>query len=68
MRMSDRNAEGYADPTARSAIDKTAREEDRADARARAFIRAIYTLAGQSGYYLPGGIDIIDRRTGRRYH
>lgn len=66
--MSDRNAEGYADPTARSAIHKTAREEDRADARAREFIRAIYTLAGQSGYYLPGGVDIIDRRTGRRYH
>lgn len=66
--MSDRNAEGYADPTARNVIDKIAREESRADARARAFIRAIYTLAGQSGYFLPGGVDIIDRRTGKRYH
>lgn len=66
-RTNERNPEGYADPTAQSAVDHIRRMDSAEDRRVREFIAAIRTLAVQCGYTIVGHLDIIDRRTGRRY-
>lgn len=62
-----RNAEGYADPTAHTALSKVQSEADANDARVQQFIRSLKTLVDQSGYDLLARIEIRDRRTGRCY-
>jgi hypothetical protein len=61
------NPEGYADPTAYSALSAVQSEQDEADIRVQSFIRAVKTIVDQSGYDLLARIEIKDRHTGRCY-
>lgn len=61
------NPEGYADPTAHTALSKIQGEMDSDDARVQQFIRSLKTIVDQSGYDLLARIEIRDRRTGRCY-
>lgn len=62
-----RNPDGYADPTAHTALSKIQGEMDANDARVQQFIRSLKTLVDQSGYDLLARIEIRDRRIGRCY-
>lgn len=62
-----RNADGYVDPTAYSALSAVQKEQDETDFRVQSFIRSIKTIIDQSGYDLLARIEIRDRTTGRNY-
>lgn len=62
-----RNPEGYADPTAHTALNKIQGEMDSNDARVQRFIRSLKNICDESGYDLLARIELHDRRTGRNY-
>ena len=62
-----KNAEGYVDPTAYTAMNNVQKEQDVTELRVQNFIRAVKTIIDQSGYDLLARIEIRDRVTGRDY-
>lgn len=61
--MGNRNQEGYADPTATSAMRNTTREEK----KITALIKVIKDIADMSGYEIIGRIELMDKVSGRKY-
>lgn len=61
--MGNRNQEGYADPTASSAIRNATREEK----KVTALISVIKDIAGLAGYEIVGRIELMDKASGRKY-
>lgn len=62
-----KNVEGYADPTAYSAMNSAQHEQDEHDQRVQSFIRAVKVMIDQSGYDLLERIELRDRKSGRIY-
>lgn len=62
-----RNPEGYADPTAHAALSGVQAEQDEADLRKQALIKALKTMIDLADYDLLARIEIRDRKTGRCY-
>lgn len=62
-----RNPEGYIDPTAYAALQKTLSETNDRDARVQRLIKSLKEIIDQSGYDLLNRIELKDRKTGRYY-
>lgn len=62
-----RNIEGYIDPTAYAALQKTLSEREDRDARVQRLIKSLKEIIDQSGYDLLNRIELKDRKTGRYY-
>ena len=66
-----RNAEGYPDPTAHTAVSSVLKEQQEkvigADARCNLLIKAIKYIIDLSGFDLLARIELRDRHTGRVY-
>ena len=62
-----RNNEGYIDPTAYAALQKTLNETNDRDARGQRLIKSLKEIIDQSGYDLLNRIELKDRKTGRYY-
>lgn len=62
-----KNAEGYSDPTAYSAMSKVLREEKERLRRASAVIGVIKSVVDLAGFDLITRIELRDRKTGREY-
>lgn len=63
----NKNAEGYADPTAYNAMTKIAREEHDLTKRVSSVIGIIKGVADLAGFDLVERIALRDRKTGREY-
>ncbi len=69
-RIPIRNAEGYLDPTAHSALSNVMRAHDRqseADQRPMQLIRALKGIIDLAGFDLLCRIEVRDRATGKIY-
>lgn len=65
--ISGHNPEGYADPTARDALEPIQREQLEADQRLARLIKTLKSAIDLAGYDLLNRIEVRDRRTGRCY-
>ena len=63
----NKNAEGYNDPTAYSAMTKVMREERERQRRVNLLIGVIRNIADLAGFELTTRIALKDRKTGREY-
>lgn len=69
-RISYKNPDGYADPTAHTALSLVlaqAEQDAAVDKRANALIKELKSLIRQNEFDLLARIEIKDRRTGRCY-
>lgn len=62
-----RNPEGYADPTARTAMSAVQAVQDEADQRLARLIKTLKNTIDLAGYDLLTRIEVRDRNTGRIY-
>ena len=62
-----KNAEGYNDPTAYTAMDKVLREEKERERRVSTVIGLIKSIVDLAGFDLIARIELRDRKTGREY-
>lgn len=60
-----RNSEGYADPTAYSALEPIAQEEAALEAKTNFLIKVLKFVANEAGYDVLNRIELKDRKTGR---
>ena len=62
-----KNAEGYSDPTAYTAMDKILREEKERERRVSTVIGLIKSIVDLAGFDLLSRIELRDRKSGREY-
>lgn len=62
-----KNAEGYSDPTAGSAMSKILREEKEQLRRVSTVIGLIRSICDLAGFELLTRVELRDRKTGREY-
>lgn len=62
-----KNAEGYSDPTAYTAMDKILREEKERERRVSTVIGLIKSIVDLAGFDLLTRIELRDRKSGREY-
>lgn len=63
----NKNAEGYNDPTAYSAMTKVMREERERQRRVVMVVKILKDVADLAGFDLVSRIALKDRKTGREY-
>lgn len=66
-KISYRNTEGYADPTAHEALSAVQSVQDEADQRLVRLIKTLKNTIDLAGYDLLTRIEVRDRSTGRVY-
>lgn len=62
-----KNAEGYSDPTAGTAMSNILREENEQQRRVASLIKELKRIIDEEGFDLIARIEIRDRKTGREY-
>lgn len=62
-----KNAEGYSDPTAGTAMSNILREENEQQRRVASLIKVLKRIIDEEGFELIARIEIRDRKTGREY-
>lgn len=62
-----KNAEGYSDPTAGTAMSNILREENEQQRRVSSLIKELKSIIDDAGFDLLARIEIRDRKTGREY-
>lgn len=62
-----KNAEGYSDPTAGTAMSNILREENEQRRRVSSLIKELKIIIDDAGFDLLARIEIRDRKTGREY-
>lgn len=62
-----KNAEGYSDPTAGTAMSNILREENEQQRRVSSLIKELKSIIDEAGFDLLARIEIRDRKTGREY-
>lgn len=62
-----KNAEGYSDPTAGTAMSNILREENEQQRRVSSLIKELKIIIDDAGFDLLARIEIRDRKTGREY-
>ena len=62
-----KNKEGYADPTAHSAIRSVLKEESEQQRRVSELVGVVKYIIDKAGFDLLTRIEIRDRRTGKEY-
>lgn len=62
-----KNAEGYSDPTAGTAMSNILREENEQQRRVASLIKELKSIIDEAGFDLLARIEIRDRKTGREY-
>ena len=64
---SERNIEGYPDPTASAAIGQVSRAESETDKRARDLIKVLKAIVLLCGFELTDRVRLKDTKSGREY-
>lgn len=62
-----KNKEGYADPTAHTAIRSVLKEESEQQRRVSELVGVVKYIIDKAGFDLLARIEIRDRRTGKEY-
>ena len=62
-----KNIEGYADPTAVTAIKNVSRKESEADKRVYDLIKVLKSIIHVAGFELTERVQLKDKETGREY-
>lgn len=62
-----KNAEGYSDPTAGTAMSNILREENEQQRRVSSLIKELKSIIDDAGFDLLARIELRDRKTGREY-
>ena len=63
-----KNPEGYPDTTAHDALTRVAIAEQRANERHRKLVLAVLSTIDLAGFTLTNRLELMDRKTGKRYY
>ena len=67
MIRTGKNIEGYADPTASTAIGQVSREESETDKRVYDLVKVLKYIIRAAGFELTERVQLKDIKTGREY-